>query len=347
MKKTAIFLVSLLCCVLLTALQAENDYFRIVPKDVELHIPKGFPRPIYNFRHNKLNPNVFVLGRKLFYDPILSRDSTISCSSCHQRLAAFAHFDHALSHGIDGLIGKRNVPALQNLIWKDAFMDDGGVNNLEVQPLNPITNPVEMDQNLVTVLDKLRKNPIYKKDFQKAFGDTAISTERLLKSLAQFTGLMISSNSRYDRFIAGTDTFSETEKRGLIIFRKTCTGCHPEPLFTDNSYRRNGIGPDKQLLDLGRGLITGDSGDNYKFKVPSLRNIERTYPYMHDGRYRKLEDVVNFYSHANSFAPNADKELQMIGQLDAEAQKQLVTFLKTLTDYTFIYDKRFIDPFLK
>jgi len=302
------------------------------------------PTPIYDFKNNKLSPEIFSLGRKLFYDPILSKDSSTSCQTCHQRVAAFAHIDHALSHGIDGKIGTRNVPSLQNMIWKDAFMADGGVNNLEVQPINPITNPIEMNESLVNIIYKIKKNKVYVLLFKKAYKDTVINSERLLKSLAQFTGLMISANSRYDKYIAGKDTFSIQEKSGLETFRQKCSSCHKEPLFTDNSYRNNGIKPDTTLNDLGRGKITNLESDNLKFKVPSLRNIEMTFPYMHDGRYKKLKDVLNHYSNSSLQNTTTDEEVKKIGDLTDKERKDIVAFLLTLTDRDFINDKKFADP---
>ena len=252
----------------------ENPFFKISEKDVQLKIPKTFPELKYNFKNNKITPEVFLLGRRLFYDNILSKDNSVSCGSCHQRFAAFAHIDHALSHGIYAKIGTRNVPALQNLIWKDSYMWDGGVNNLEVQPINPITNPIEMDESLLNVILKLRANKDYVQLFRKAFKDTLINSERTLKALTQFTGLMISANSRYDKYIAGKDTFSQSELNGLKLFRAKCGSCHKEPLFTDNTYRNNGLKTDTALKDKGRGKITGIEKDNYTFKVPGLRNIE-------------------------------------------------------------------------
>ena len=343
-NKTTVIL--LLVCTALFAFTA-NNYFLITQNDVTLKIPKGFPKPYYKFKNNKLSPEIFVLGRKLFYDPILSKDSTISCASCHQRIAAFAHFDHPLSHGINGLIGKRNVPALQNLIWQDTYMWDGGVNNLEVQPINPLTNPVEMNESLAHIIEKLRHNEMYASEFKVAFNDTAITSERILKALAQFTGLMISADSRYDRYIDGKDTFSASEKNGLALFRAKCASCHEEPLFTDNSYRNNGLKPDSSLNDNGRGEITGLEFDEYKFKVPSLRNIERSYPYMHDGRFRKLKDVLDHYASPVNFAPNAAREMYEIGKLSEPDKKDILAFLLTLTDNTFLYDRRFIDPFVQ
>ena len=343
--KIAAILGTFLCSFLLYAFTGDNAFFAISKKDVELNIPKRFPKPIYRFKDNKLSPEIFVLGRKLFYDPILSKDSTISCASCHQRIAAFGHFDHPLSHGINGLIGKRNVPALQNLIWKDAFMWDGGVSQLEIQPINPITNPVEMDESIGHVVAKLRLNEKYRADFEKAFGDTIISSERLLKSLAQFTGLLISADSRYDRFLNGTDTFSVSEKRGLELFRAKCNDCHAEPLFTDNSYKNNGLKPDTSLNDKGRGAITGIEKDDYTFLVPGIRNIERSYPYMHDGRFRNLKQVLDFYGAPENFGEHAAVEIKKIGKLTVDDKNNLIAFLLTLTDKSFLYDRRFVDPF--
>ncbi len=321
-----------------------NKYFLISPEDVELKVPRGFPKPNYRFKDNKPTPEIFVLGRKLFYDPVLSKDSTISCGSCHQRIAAFGHIDHALSHGINGLIGKRNVPALQNLIWKDAFMWDGGVNHLEVQPLSPITNPIEMNESMAHVIEKLKHNKAYAEEFRVAFGDSDMTSQHLLRALAQFTGLMISANSRYDRFMRGEDTFSISEKSGLELFRAKCASCHEEPLFTDNRYRNNGLAPDTGLKDKGRSAISGAQFDEYKFLVPGLRNIEMTYPYMHDGRFRKLKNVLDYYSESRNFSPNTAKEMYEIGKLSEQDKKDIIAFLLTLTDKTFLYDRRFVDP---
>ncbi len=322
----------------------DDPYFKITKKDVKLKIPKGFPKPYYNFRKNKLNPDVFILGRKLFYDKLLSKDNSISCGSCHQRIAAFANIDHKLSHGIYAKIGTRNVPALQNLIWKDAYMWDGGVTNLEMQAIDQITNPIEMDESLANIILKLRANKEYVKLFNKAYKDTLINSERMLKALAQFTGLMISSNSKYDKYIRKLDTFSLAEKNGLELFRTKCASCHKEPLFTDNSYKNNGMKMDTSLKDFGRGRLTEIEKDYHLFKVPGLRNIEMTYPYMHDGRYKNLKDVIEYYSDAGNHSEKADTLINKIGTLTAQQKKELLSFLLTLTDKEFLHDRRFADP---
>ncbi|MBL7919569.1 MAG: cytochrome-c peroxidase [Bacteroidia bacterium] len=322
----------------------ENPYFKISSKDVKLKIPKGFPKPLYSFKKNKLKADIFILGRKLFYDNILSKDNSVNCGTCHQRIAAFAHIDHKLSHGIYAKIGTRNVPALQNLIWKDAYMWDGGVNNLEVQPINPITSPIEMDETLENVITKIKRDTTYVKLFKKAYKDTLINSERILKSLAQFTGLMISANSRYDKFMRKQDTFSIAEKNGLALFRAKCESCHKEPLFTDNSYRNNGIKLDSSLNDFGRGKLTEIEKDYRTFKVPGLRNIERTYPYMHDGRFKTLKEVIAHYSNAASHDQGSDSLIKKIGVLNTQEKKELHAFLLTLTDLEFLLDRRFADP---
>jgi cytochrome c peroxidase len=334
--KRSIYLL-LPACFLAVAFDTISEHKLIFEK------PAAFPAPLYDFKTNVPTEEKFDLGRRLFYDPILSRDSSVSCSSCHQQFAAFAHIDHALSHGIDSRIGTRNVPALQNLSWQNSFMWDGGVNHLEVQAINPITAVNEMNESLEGIILKLQKNKMYKALFSKAYHDSTINSERILKSLAQFTGFMISSNSRYDKYIAGKDTFTIQEKNGLSLFRAKCAGCHTEPLFSDNSLRSNGLIPDSVLNDIGHGKIGGEK-DNYKFRVPSLRNIAVTFPYMHDGRFKKLRDVLNHYSDAGIKV--TDPEMKKTADLSDKERKDIIAFLLTLTDKEFLSDPRFSDPFI-
>lgn len=342
-----IFLLFVICTALLSFVHDVDPYFQISKKDVKLVLPKSFPEPFYTFKDNKLTPDVFLLGRELFYDEILSKDNTVSCASCHQRIAAFAHIDHTLSHGIYGRIGNRNIPSIQNLIWNTSFMWDGGINHLEVQPIGPITNSLEMDETLEGVILKLRKSEKFKPLFQKAFEDTIITSERMLKALTQFMGLMISSNSRYDKYVAGKEKFTPEEEHGLQLFRSKCASCHTEPLFTNHSYKSNGLIPDSTLHDIGRGKVTGKQEDNYLYKVPTLRNIEMTYPYMHDGRYRRLKDVLNFYGSPESHSATTDPMVTKVGTLSFEEKRDLILFLLTLTDKQFLYDRRFADPNLE
>ena len=346
-KGVFFFLLFMICTAFVSYVHDVNPYFVITKKDVKLRIPKNFPKPVYTFENNKLKPEIFLLGRELFYDEILSKDNTVSCASCHERIAAFAHIDHTLSHGIYGRIGNRNVPAIQNLIWNKSFMADGGVNHLEIQPISPITNSKEMDETLEGIIIKLKKSPKYKELFFNAYTDSLISSERMLKSITQFVGLMISNNSRYDKYIAGKEKFTPEEEKGLQLFRNKCAHCHTEPLFTDNTFKNNGLIPDSSLNDIGRGLITGKKEDYYAYKVPTLRNIERTYPYMHDGRFKKLKDVLNYYGSNEDHTTNQDPKMNKIGELTFEDKQNILLFLQTLTDKEFIGDRRFANPNFK
>jgi len=343
--KAIFFFVSLFFFFLLfTGLISNSDYFSITPKDVEFHIPKGFPPPIYNFKTNTPTPAGFMLGRKLFYDPILSKDSSISCGFCHQRIAAFSHIDHSLSHGINGLIGKRNVPPLENLAWGNSFMWDGRINHIEMQPLSPISNPLEMNETIQNVIRKLQTDREYTSMFKAAFGDSIVSSCNMLKALAQFTGLMISANSRYDKYMRGEDSLSASELNGLKLFRNKCDQCHKEPLFTDNTFRNTGLPMDSNLKDSGVAAINGQMKDFMKFKVPSLRNVEMTYPYMHDGRFRNLKQVLDHYTQKFSRESHVDPILVKGIKLSEIDKSNIIAFLKTLTDRTFLHDRRFADP---
>ena len=248
-------------------------------------VPKGWPAPQKNiFTNNKLTEEGFQLGKKLFYDNRLSRNEEISCASCHQQFAAFANYDHDLSHGIENSFTKRNAPALINLAWMKELHWDGGINHIEVQPLSPITASNEMGESIENVLNKIRKDNIYRNLFKAAFGDTIVNSQRMLKALAQFTGSLVSYNSKYDKVKRGETNFTDYEKRGYQVFKQNCSNCHQEPLFTDNSFRNNGLTLNR-FNDVGRQSITNISADSLKFKVPTLRNTQLSCPYMHDGRF--------------------------------------------------------------
>jgi cytochrome c peroxidase len=307
--------------------------------------PEGWPKPVYNFKKNKITDQGFKLGRKLFFDPILSRDGTIACANCHSQWSAFTHIDHGLSHGIDGLKGKRNSLALFNLAWNKSFMWDGGVNNLEVQPLAPITSPVEMDNTLENVVKKLDTSTAYRTRFYLAFGDSAVTGQRVLKALAQFTVMFESFNSRYDKYIRHEPggALTPQELSGYMIFKQKCASCHPEPLFTDYSFRNTGLPPDPELKDIGRMSITHDPSDSLKFRVPSLRNVAMSYPYMHDGRFNTLRQVLDHYTGAIVQSPTLAGEFKKPMILSDQDKKDIIAFLQTLTDKDFLFDTRFKD----
>lgn len=304
--------------------------------------PDNFPPPVYQFTNNQVTEAGFILGRQLFYDPLLSIDSTISCGSCHAQVHGFADHGVRFSTGIFGRQGGRNSPAMANLAWNPSFMWDGGINHIEIMPLAPITDANEMGETLANVVTKLSETEHYPKLFKNAFGNEKVESRGLFLALAQFMGSMVSSNSKYDKYIRNETQFTDSETKGLALFRQHCESCHQEPLFTDYSFRNNGIGVTEN--DSGRYRITRADNDRGKFRVPSLRNVDLTYPYMHDGSIYSLEDVLDNYS--SGFAPSAtlDPSLKNGIPLSSEEKQQIIAFLKTLTDFTFIADSRFSEP---
>lgn len=297
-------------------------------------IPSYIPSPVYSMNDVTYDGPRFLLGKKLFFDPILSSDSTISCGSCHTQGHAFADHNLTFSIGVDGKKGNRNSPALFNLAWMPNFMWDGGINHIEVMPLAPITNPLEMNETMANVVKKLNEHPIYKSEFNYAFGTSEITDRDLFLSLSTFMKGLVSFNSRYDQKLLGGLVFTAEESAGESLFMQHCNSCHKAPLFTDYSYRNNGI--DSTFSDPGRGLITLNSQDTGKFKVPSLRNIIISYPYMHDGRFRTIEQVLNHYSEGLSNRSTNDDLLKSSFHFTEAQKSQLIAFLKTLTDEGFL-----------
>lgn len=313
------------------------------PTPLYFQIPKGWPKPNYDFSKNPLTEEGFQLGRQLFYDPILSKDSTISCASCHLQATGFTHVDHSLSHGIDGKIGTRNSMALMNLAWSKTFMWDGGVNHLDVQALNPITSSVEMNETLANVVLKLRKSDKYKSFFFAAFGDENITGQLILKALSQFELMLVSSNSKYDKVMRKEALFSDQEQNGYQLFKTNCASCHSEPLFTNGKFESNGIPTDTTLNDIGRQRITEKTEDYLKFKVPTLRNIQFTNPYMHDGRFHQLTEVIKHYNSIRN-NKNVSKQIKKPMNLTDNERVDLLAFLLTLTDKEFLFNKQFGYP---
>lgn len=307
----------------------------------QLRVPAGWPAPHYDFSGNPVTAAGFALGRELFHDPQLSRDGSVSCSSCHQQFAAFAHFDHRVSHGIGGVNGSRNAPALFNLAWQPDFMWDGAVHHLELQPIAPITNPLEMGESLDGVIAKLRADPAYPPRFAAAFGPGDIDSQRVLLALTQFVGTLVSSRSRYDDEQVGKPALSEQERKGLVVFRAHCASCHSEPLLTDHSYRNNGL--DAVISDAGRGAISNRAEDRGRFRVPSLRNVALTAPYMHDGRFDTLAQVLDHYAGGIQVSATLDPQLQQGIQLSPDERAALLQFLDALTDPHFLNDRRFAE----
>jgi len=315
------------------------------PIDTELFVvPKYFPKPVYDFSKNPFSNNKILLGRALFYDPILSRNNMISCASCHSQFTAFAHVDHALSHGIEDRIGFRNAPVLINLAWSKSFMYDGAINHLDMQALAPISSPTEMDESLDHVVSKLQHSKIYPELFYQAFGDSEITGEHTLKAISQFMLTLISSNSKYDSVMSNQSYFTEQEENGYRLFKKNCSSCHTEPLFTNNDFRNNGLPIDTTLKDFGRYRVTKNKLDSIKFKVPTLRNIEFSYPYMHDGRFKKLSEVLNHYTKDIQQSETLSEELRHPITLTSNDKVDITAFLLTLTDKSFLFNPQYYYP---
>ncbi len=305
-------------------------------------VPSGFPNPVYLNTSHQNNKAVFDLGRKLFYDPVLSVDSSISCASCHLQSHAFSD---TLSHsvGIRGRQSLRNSPALFNLAWKPHFMRDGGINHLDLVPIAPITDSLEMGIPFRSLLNRLQQDEDYRKAFQLAWQTDTITDQYFLWSLGQFMAALVSSNSPYDHYKKGNvRALSSSAERGMAIFQEKCAGCHSPPLFTDYAFRKNGTGsPDG---DPGRYRITKSSEDYGAFEVPSLRNIALTAPYMHDGRYKTLIEVLDHYQTGIQSHTNIDGQLEGGLQYNAEEKNDLLAFLNALTDTQFIENKAFGPP---
>lgn len=330
-----------------------------------LQVPAGFPQPALP-EDNPLTVEGILLGRQLFYDPILSLDSSQSCSSCHNPEFGFTDNGLTYSVGVDGSEGDRNSMPLHNLAWHQSFFWDGRAPSLREQSLEPITNPIEMNEDLMHVVLKLQRQPRYQDAFEAAFGDNEVTTDRMGLAMEQFMLTITSGGeSKFDRFLAGTESFTPEESLGLQLFNgesnpnspmpgADCFHCHGGALFTNHKFMNNGL--DSSFTDLGLGGVTGLPSDQGKFKVPSLRNIAYTAPYMHDGRFQTLEQVINFYnSGVHPDSPNLDPS--MVGfiqthsggarglNLNLSERQALVTFLNTLTDTRIETDTLYQNPF--
>ena len=307
----------------------------------EFKVPIGWPKPVYDFKKSKFSNEKIMLGRVLFYDPILSKDNTISCASCHSPYNAFAHTDHALSHGIADSIGFRNAPALFNLAWQKSFMWDGAIKDLDEQAVFPITHPKEMGEKLSRVIQKINQSEKYNKLITEAYGIDSINKQQLLQSISQFILSLVSANSKYDSVMQHKASFTTQEFSGYKLFKKNCSSCHTEPLFTNGSFKSNGLKPNIVLNDYGRMRITQNKKDSLLFKVPTLRNLSYTYPYMHDGRFSKLSEVLQHYTSNVDVNSNISKELQQPILLTPNEKVDLISFLLTLNDRSFVFNPNY------
>lgn len=344
MKLTITILSLGIVLLLLFTLQTSFAPYNGIAQPIKQRVPKGFPAPVYNYKSNPLTKEGFALGRRLFYDGRLSLDGNMACASCHQQFAAFADFEHVFSHGINSRFTLRNAPPLFNLAWHQDFHLDGAINHIEVQPLAPITGSNEMGTSIDSIIIKVQKDAAYRKMFKQAFGSEQVNSQKILHALAQFTGSIVSADSRYDKVKRGEAVFNEWEALGYKVFQQRCNSCHTEPLFTDLKYYNIGIGVDSFLNDYGKMMISGNKADSLKFKTPSLRNISRTAPYMHDGRYWGLSTALNHWQTLDTSDHSADTLIRNGKPLDKMEVKYLVSFLHSLLDSVLLKDRRFADP---
>lgn len=332
----------LLCSYLLGSCRKNDN-----PNNLQLisqEIPNGFPVPAYRFEDNPLSQEGIELGRKLFYDGRLSVDGNYPCASCHQQIAGFGTYEHDRSHGYNGSHTLRNAPVLFNLAWQNSFHWDGEFKSLINEAAHPINGQTEMASSFNKVIDQLQKDPEYRAAFKKVFRTEFISAENLLKALAQFTGTLISNNSRYDLYKKGQISFTAQEENGYQIFQAKCASCHPEPMFTDYSFHNIGLPVDNFLNDFGQMRITKQAKDSLKFKTPTLRNVYISANYMHDGRFNTLSQCLNHYRTGVQQSGTLDPALTNgITMTNTEAIN-VALFLRTLTDSSFLKDVRHSRP---
>jgi cytochrome c peroxidase len=299
-------------------------------------VPAGFPQPVYNFMANPVSQEGFALGRKLFYEGRLSIDGNYPCSSCHQQVAAFTTFEHDRSHGYNHSHTLRNAPGLANLAWYPVYTQDGGAPTLQSIYQGHITNPNEMAETIDHVISKLDADTAYHRLFKAAFGDDAITADRMFNALNQFVINLVSANTKYDKMLKGEASFTSEENAGYSFFKAKCETCHKEPLFTDFSFRNVGLELDNTLKDYGRMRVTGNRADSLKFRVPSLRNADLTSYYTHDGRYNMMRTMLEHYRYGVNQSATLDPLLKNGIQMTDTEEDNLVAFLRTLTDSSYI-----------
>jgi cytochrome c peroxidase len=333
---------------------------------VEKHEPAPYVLPDLRFfpkmpvsASNPLTQEGVDLGRHLFYDPLLSADSTISCASCHKQQAAFSDAPHSYSKGIKGATLSRNTLPLFNLAWYPSLFWDGKAASIEDQVFHPVRAHDEMNLQWKEVVKRIKHSQFYTEKFRAAFGKQKIDSVLIAKAIAQFERTLLSYRSKYDMVLDGKAFFSKDEYEGFILMndmtKGDCLHCHTtdaNPLGTTLTYSNNGLDAVSTATgykDKGLGGISGKINDNGKFKIPSLRNVVLTAPYMHDGRFKTLEEVLDFYSEGVNECANIDSKMGMAHKkgvgLKKEEKQKIIAFLHTLTDSAFISDPAFSDPF--
>ena len=307
---------------------------------VEIKAPLGLP-PVPFPADNPPTAETIALGRRLYYDPALSADNTVSCASCH-------HPDHGfsdgkrVSNGVQGKTGTRNSPTVFNSAYFEVQFWDGRVPSLEKQAEGPVANPVEMAHTLKGVEERLNADRSYRDQFEKAFGPGPVTYDKVGKAIASFERTVVSANSPFDRWKFGGDknAVNEAVRRGFLVFssknKGNCTVCHvvgeKDALFTDNKFHNIGVGANiDKISDEGRYVVSKNDLDRGAFKTPSLRNVAVTAPYMHDGSLKNLKEVVDFYIGGGNSNAHLDKNIKALDFLSGQERADLLAFLNALT----------------
>lgn len=342
---------------LFTVVACQKKESKPEPQAFRLQVPANFP-PVNEMESNPLTKEGVELGRRLFYDKRLSGNNQISCASCHQQQLGFADGVALNSIGVSGKLLLRNTQPLFNMAWiNSGLFWDGGATNLESQAFAPLANPDEMHQDFFQLVEELKGIPDYVQRFRFVFGDVEIKTGYIAKALAQFQRTLISASSKYDLYKRKEQQvyLNAKELEGLAIVQSKCSGCHSSELFTDNLFHNNGIDADFSNSSAegtfkGRFRITQNPADLGKYRTPTLRNVLLTAPYMHDGRFASIEEVLRHYSAGVRYSATLDTLVRQNGGIPgiplSEGEKQsIIAFLRTLSDSAFIRNQQFSNPF--
>jgi cytochrome c peroxidase len=360
MNKKIVFSLIFSSLILLNACEDNEPAEEAVYDDTPYSLDVGtFPPPPIAADNPLTNEGV-ALGKMLFYDTRLSKNGEMSCATCHVQGDGFSDINR-FSEGVEGELGGRQAMAVFNMAWhRNGFFWDGRAPLLRDQSLLPIQDPLEMNETLENVVSKLEADPQYKDQFIRAFGSDEITSERMSLAMEQFMNSIVSVNAKWDQVLAGTASFTESEQRGRELFFEEfdpitqtggaeCFHCHGGFNFTNDKYMNNGLDAEADWTDLGLYDVTEDANDKAKFKTPSLRNIELTPPYMHDGRFATLEEVIDHYNegvvHSSTIDPLMQFNLNPGLLLTEQDKADLVAFLKTLTDQDFIENTEYQSPF--
>ena len=347
----------LLSLIIISCKKDDNEDIGYSATPASLTIPTIFEQKLLPPDIPADNPQTvegIELGKKLFFDPILSGNDTQACASCHSPQNAFTDV-RQFSVGIDGIAGNRNSMPLYNMAWNfnKKFFWDGRAFGLEEQILEPVTNPIEMHNTWEQAAASLQATSVYPDLFNDAFGTTTIDSTLVSKAIAQFLRTLISGNSKFDRYLLNQEMLTPSELNGLNVFldesRGDCFHCYGNPnnpLWTDNAFHNNGL--DEVITDKGLGQVTGDPRDFGLFKTPSLRNLAYTAPYMHDGRFATIDEVIDHYSEGLVYSETIDPLMKSVPQggvqLSESDKADLKAFLLSLSEPGFINNPDFQDP---